>query len=72
MKKKIQLFDVVALSDDVVGTGLSRGQVGTVVDILGNGDAFEVEFSDKNGRMYDSIGLRPEQLIVLIYEPAFA
>ncbi len=72
MKKKIQLFDVVALSDDVVGTGLSRGQVGTVVDILGNGDAFEVEFSDKDGRMYDSIGLRPEQLIVLIYEPAFA
>ncbi|RLT35759.1 MAG: DUF4926 domain-containing protein [Chloroflexi bacterium] len=72
MKQKIQLFDVVALTEDVLGTGLSRGQVGTVVDILGNGDAFEVEFCDKDGRMYDSLGLRPEQLIVLIYEPAFA
>jgi len=72
MAQKIQLFDVVALTQDVVSAGLHRGQVGTVVDILDNGAAYEVEFSDKDGRMYDSLGLRSDQLMVLIYEPAFA
>lgn len=72
MRKTIELFDVVALTEDVPDTGLSRGQVGTVVDILDNGRAFEVEFSDKDGRTYDSIGLRADQLMLLIYEPAFA
>jgi len=72
MQRKIRLFDVVALTEDITNTGLSRGQVGTVVDTLDNGKAFEVEFSDKDGRTYESLGLRPEQLIVLIYEPAFA
>lgn len=72
MQQKIKLFDVVALNENVPGAGLSRGQVGTVVDTLDNGKAFEVEFSDKDGRTYESLGLRPEQLIVLIYEPAFA
>lgn len=74
MQRKIRLFDVVALTEDITNTGLSRGQVGTVVDTLDNGKAFEVEFSDKDkdGRTYESLGLRPEQLIVLIYEPTFA
>ncbi|MFZ1755911.1 MAG: DUF4926 domain-containing protein [Caldilineaceae bacterium] len=71
MRKTIQLFDVVALTEDIPNTGLFRGQVGTVVDILDKGKAFEVEFSDKDGRTYDSIGLRPTQLMLLIYEPVF-
>ncbi|APB33068.1 hypothetical protein GlitD10_0754 [Gloeomargarita lithophora Alchichica-D10] len=32
---------------------------------MADGVAFEVEFSDRNGRMFESIGLRPEQIIVL-------
>jgi hypothetical protein len=48
---------------------LWRGQVGTVVEILANGEAFEVEFSDRNGRTYESLGLRPNQIMVLHYEP---
>lgn len=72
MTKTIQLFDVVALTEDIKGTGLSRGQVGTVVDLLDGGRAFEVEFSDKDGRTYESLGLRADQLMLLIYEPAFA
>ena len=36
----------------------------------GNGAAFEVEFSDRNGRRYATLGLRPDQLMVLRYEPA--
>lgn len=72
MNQRIQLFDVVALTEDITGAGLFRGQVGTVVDILSGGKAFEVEFSDKDGRTYESLGVRPDQLMVLIYEPAFA
>ncbi len=47
-----------------------RGQVGTVVEVLAGGTAFEVEFSDRNGRAYESVGLRPDQIMVLRFEPA--
>jgi hypothetical protein len=43
--------------------------VGTVVEILAGGTAFEGEFSDCEGRTYESLGLRPDQLLVLHYEP---
>jgi hypothetical protein len=43
--------------------------VGTVVEILADGRAFEVEFSDRTGRTYESLGLRPEQIMVLHFEP---
>ncbi|MFB2969002.1 DUF4926 domain-containing protein [Aerosakkonema sp. BLCC-F183] len=66
----IKLLDVVALTVDLPEYNLWRGQVGTVVDILASGAAFEVEFSDRNGRTYESMGLRPEQIMVLHFEPA--
>ena len=69
MNNEIKLLDVVALTVDVPEHDLSRGQVGTVVELLKNGGAFEVEFSDRNGRTYLSVGLRPDQLMVLHYEP---
>ncbi len=69
MKDVIQLLDVVALTVDLPEHNLWRGQVGTVVEILVQGDAFEVEFSDSNGRTYQSLGLRPDQIMVLHYEP---
>ena len=65
----IQLLDVVALTIDLPEYNLWRGQVGTVVEILADGAAFEVEFSDRNGRTYESLGLQPEQLMVLRFEP---
>jgi hypothetical protein len=37
---------------------------------LADGAAFEVEFSDQEGRTYESLGLRPQQLMVLHFEPA--
>jgi hypothetical protein len=70
MTKAIKLLDVVALTIDLPAYNLWRGQVGTVVDILAGGTAFEVEFSDRAGRTYESLGLRPDQLMVLHYEPA--
>ncbi|HXV84450.1 MAG TPA: DUF4926 domain-containing protein [Candidatus Binatia bacterium] len=54
---------------DVPEYKLRRGQVGTVVEILAGGTAFEVEFCDREGRTYESIGLRPDQIMVLHYEP---
>ncbi|MBC6421951.1 MAG: DUF4926 domain-containing protein [Hormoscilla sp. SP5CHS1] len=65
MTKKIKLLDVVALTVDIPEANLWTGQVGTVVDILADGSAFEVEFCDRNGRTYSSLGLIPEQLMVL-------
>ena len=69
MEKTIQLLDVVALTVDLPDENLWRGQVGTVVDVLASGAAFEVEFSDRDGRTFASLGLRPEQVMGLHYEP---
>ena len=61
----IKLLDIVAVNVDLPEHNLRRGESGTVVELLAGGTAFEVEFSDDNGQTYESIGLRPEQLIVL-------
>ncbi len=66
---KAKLLDVIALTDDLPEYNLRRGQVGTVVEILAGGTAFEVEFSDRDGRTYKSVGLRPDQIMTLHYEP---
>ncbi|MCB0060701.1 MAG: DUF4926 domain-containing protein [Caldilineaceae bacterium] len=65
----IKLLDVVALTTDLPQYQLWRGQVGTVVELLADGAAFEVEFSDRDGRTFESVGLRAEQLMVLHFEP---
>jgi hypothetical protein len=70
MSDTIQLLDVVAVTAGIPEYGLHRGQVGTVVDILADGQAFEVEFCDREGRTYESVGLRSDQLMVLHFEPA--
>lgn len=60
----INLLDVVVLSDDLPEYNLVRGQAGTVVEILVDGEAFEVEFTTPDGRTLESVGLRPDQLMV--------
>lgn len=69
MTNQIKLLDVVALTVDLPEDNLWRGQVGMVVEILADGAAYEVEFSDREGRTYESLGLRPEQIMVLHFEP---
>ena len=68
-KGKIRLLDVVALTQDVPEHNLKRGEVGTVVEILSNGEAFEVEFSDDNGQMYKCLDFPASQLRVVNHEP---
>lgn len=70
MLAPIKLLDIVALTEDLPEQNLWRGQVGTVMEILAAGAAYEVEFCDRDGRPYASLGLRPEQLMVLHHEPA--
>ena len=64
----IHLLDVVALTTDLPASGLVRGQVGTVVEVLGPGTC-EVEFSDDDGRTYAQLPLREDQLLLLHYQP---
>jgi len=69
MRDTINLFDMAALTVDLPEHNLWRGQVGTVVESLARDRAFEVEFIDGDGRTYQSLGLRPDQIMVLHYEP---
>jgi hypothetical protein len=72
----INLLDVVALTADLPEYNLAQGQVGTIVEILASGKAFEVEFSDsrserlcqRDGRTYESVGLRSTQFMVLCFD----
>jgi hypothetical protein len=52
----ITVLDVVSLLVDVPEHGLVRGNLGTVVDELGD-EFFEVEFSDDSGRTYAELAL---------------
>ena len=67
-KGKIKLLDVVALTQDVPEHNLKSGEVGTVVEILSNGEAYEVEFSDGNGQMSKCVSFFASQLRVLPHE----
>jgi Domain of unknown function (DUF4926) len=54
----ISYFTEKSKTVDIPEYNLWRGQVGTVVELLADGAAFEVEFSDRNGRTYESVGLQ--------------
>ena len=68
MNNAISLLDVVALTEDILDSGIAWGQVGTVVEELGM-DTFLVEFSDDDGHTYAMLPLAADQLIVLYYAP---
>lgn len=67
----LRLLDIVALARDWPEKGLTRGQVGTIVEEL-DGDAFEVEFADDNGRAYAFAALKPTDVIKLHFNPVAA
>jgi hypothetical protein len=58
------LLDVVALLSDVPAEGLARGQVGTVVEQLGD-EILLVEFSDDKGNAYAVVPCPRTELLVL-------
>ena len=71
MKERIDNLEVVALMEDLPGPGLSRGQVGTVVEEAAPG-VYEVEFVDAAGRTYAQLTLKAEQLMPHRYSPVRA
>lgn len=68
----LKLSDIVTLRNDDSETGIKAGAEGTIVDVLGNGKAFTVEFFDEDGNTIDT-EYTPEQLqkveigLILIY-----
>jgi hypothetical protein len=64
MTSQIKLFDEVALIAEKADRGLSRGQVGTVVELHGS-DFYEIEFADRSGRTIAFAALPASDLIVL-------
>jgi hypothetical protein len=65
MAAHIELLDTVALTADVPALGLTAGEVGAVVEILKDGEAFEVEFCDNSGATYGLHTLRANQVVAL-------
>ena len=63
----IPLLASVAVAEDLPVRGLTRGQIGTVVEQLERAGerAVLVEFCDEQGQMYAMEALRPGQLIPL-------
>ena len=65
---EFELLSVVALMRDLPDLRLVRGQVGTIVEVLGP-EVFEVEFSDENGQTYATVALKASDLLRLYHEP---
>jgi hypothetical protein len=61
------LLASVALLVDFPERGLTRGQMGTVVEYLGTGadQALLVEFADEEGQTCAMADLKPDQLVIL-------
>lgn len=64
MNDKIQLLDVVALTENLPEYNLWRGEIGAVVECYPD-DAYEVEFVAQDGYTYALVTLRGKQLIPL-------
>lgn len=69
MEEKIELLDVVVLTEPVSCLGLRKGELGTVVELLDK-DVFLVEFANTNGTTYAMTALSAAELMKVYYEPA--
>ena len=67
MSTKPKLHDVIALLADLEEAKLTRGQVGTVVEIL-SPTKMLVEFSDDDGKTFAITSVATTDALVLQYE----
>lgn len=67
----MKLFDVVAVLEDLPEQHVSKGQVGTVVEILGS-DTLLIEFSDLEGVAYAIEPIPGNKLMELLHTSALA
>lgn len=68
---KVEVHFIVALLEDLPAKGLSRGQVGTIIEEWTPG-VYEVEFSDLDGKAYAIVTLQANQLMQLHHAPLAA
>jgi len=66
MNKKPELLDSVAVLHDIPDKLLKKGQVGTIVELLGN-NFYEVEFTNKAGETIFTKALSSNDFLVLRY-----
>jgi hypothetical protein len=64
----MKLLDIVALTQDLPALNLSKGQVGTIVELY-EPTVFEVEFVDLQGKTYAVETLNANQLMQLHHQP---
>ena len=65
--EKLKLLDTVAILKDCPEERVVFGQVGTIVEELGN-NVFEVEFADKNGVTISEFAVLAGDLMLLHYQ----
>lgn len=66
-KRRLKLFDTVAILKDIPLQKVVYGQVGTIVEILDRSH-FEVEFADKSGVTIAEFAVAAENLMLLHYQ----
>ena len=67
--EEVRPGDRIALKVDWPAEGLSRGQVGRVVDQRGD-DLFTIEFTDPDDRVFSTLDLKNDDMIRLHFRPA--
>lgn len=60
--KKIEAFDLVILTENIEKHHLSKGDVGTVVDIHNEGEGYTIEFTTLDGETIAVVVLFARQL----------
>jgi hypothetical protein len=64
----LELLDAIVLDKDLPASGLRRGTLGTIVEVI-NADTFLVEFSASNGESYAMEFLKASQLLKVHQQP---
>lgn len=63
---KFSLYDVVTLDVNLPDSGLTKGMIGTVVDVYSSPfEAYEIEFCDDQGQTIELLPLEAGQLKLL-------
>lgn len=70
-ERKISQFSIVAILKNSPENKVVFGQVGTVVELLGD-KTFEVEFTDKKGETISEFAVKEEDLMLLHHDLEYA
>lgn len=66
---KYDVTEVVAVINDAYNYTVRKGQVGTVVEVLGNNkDVYEVEFCDDEGKTLSTCAIKEDDLLKLYFD----